>query len=505
MSSKLIRLTTSDENCIFDAQYDEDIVLDVNSSIALQSASFKTADVIIIDAIDNRIDFQAGGTSHTQFLKTGQYSVSNIRDLLTDIQDKMNQASSLANPKEFGLQYAVNFNQNHKVQFRALQNQQVSLSNQTSYLAGVVESRNMNNIVQENDVITALNDPNPLDININHAIAYGVTPFTRGCGVHRMRIKNMEATASNGFMIGLTKNLAALRGQTMALADIECAIQLTDRSSNYQVKETALGFFRPTTATTNAISDDGPGPEGNDVVEIAFETGIIKLRLHTSVGGGTLTELGQYTYDYETKPDLYPFICLYRNDTNIGVDSHNMDLDPYTLSPASSLAHALPGLSTPQFPNTGASVNFKLQVYNDDLSESLGFASNVIYDITATELLPGVAVGSNRTFYLVGAENYLVELLNFPLRSYDSFYDPGSSGNKRGRANIIACIPVNELTGSAATLGVVQYEPNTPHFIGLDNKEERLIRNIRARIVRADYQEIESIGLSAITLLLKTN
>ena len=129
MSTKLIRITTEDDSAIFDSQFDEDIVLEEKSQIALLSASFKTSDVIILNGNNNRIDFQVGDetTRHSAFLTRGTYSVGNITDLLDDFQNKMNQGSVLSNPKEFGLQYQVSINKDHKVEFAGLQNQMHSL------------------------------------------------------------------------------------------------------------------------------------------------------------------------------------------------------------------------------------------------------------------------------------------------------------------------------------------------------------------------------------------
>jgi len=507
MSTKLIRITTEDDSAIFDSQFDEDIVLEEKSQIALLSASFKTSDVIVLNGNNNRIDFQVGNAStiHSAFLTRGTYSVGNITDLLDDFQNKMNQGSVLSNTKEFGLQYQVSINKDHKVEFASIQNQLYSLDSTTS--TSETEYKNITQPAGEGTILKCITDPNPVAISLNTARCYAVSPFTKGCGVHRMRIRNMTDNAQNGFVIGLTKNLEALRNGSLRQTDIECGIQLTDRSTRYEVKESSAGSFVPSTKVPNqVVNTGGAAPDGNDAPEIAFDGGVIKMRIHTNEGADSVFELGQYVYDYTTNPDLFPFICLYRDGDEIEVDKCNMNLDPFDVRPNLTFSktqnHA--NLQTVKYPDIGSTANYKLNTFHDTMFESLGYASKVLYDKVVKDLSSPV-VGIDRTFYLFGAENYIVELLNFPLKSYDSFFDYNSNGSKRGRANIIACIPVNENTGSSSTLGIVQYEANTPHFIGLDNKEQRLFRNIRARVVRDDYTPIESVGLATLTFLLKNN
>jgi hypothetical protein len=100
------------------------------------------------------------------------------------------------------------------------------------------------------------------------------------------------------------------------------------------------------------------------------------------------------------------------------------------------------------------------------------------------------------SFSIFGSQNYLVELLNLPLNSYDSF------PSKRGRANILAVIPENEHE-SGNVENVLMYEPNEMTYISLTNKSELSLRNIRARIIFPDYTPIETIGLTTVVLHLR--
>ena len=103
---KLIRLTSTNSDGHFNNDFYEDIILDKNSQIALQNASFEI-DVarIVLDASNNTIIFQlTNGNQRIAKLTPGIYNNSNFENLLTDIGAKLN--SRLSNTgKELGTQW----------------------------------------------------------------------------------------------------------------------------------------------------------------------------------------------------------------------------------------------------------------------------------------------------------------------------------------------------------------------------------------------------------------
>jgi hypothetical protein len=89
-----------------------------------------------------------------------------------------------------------------------------------------------------------------------------------------------------------------------------------------------------------------------------------------------------------------------------------------------------------------------------------------------------------------------VILDNIAIDSYDS-YISGGQYIESGRKNILAVVPKTNANGE------VIYEPNYPTFIDLKNKEELLIRNIKARIVKSDYSPFAMRGLATMTILIE--
>lgn len=536
MSSKLIRLTSTDSQCIFDSQYDDDIVLEPDSEIAVHSCNFQTHNVVQIDEVNNRITYQASPTVvegspvvdanspiHTSALTNGTYSLGNMRLLLEDIESVMNQTSKLSNTSEFGLQYQVNINQLNKVSFQGTRAEPVKFTDEDD-----VDDAVYNNVIfpaTRDDYIVAGADVNPPVRSINDATVYCETPFVKGCGVHRCQIGNMTGAAANGFMIGLTANINALRSKTLVRSDIECSIELQDRVGTYLFKESLEGNLKISGIAPLNVADDA-NRANNDMVEIAMDQGRVSLNIHTNAAGGTQHTIGAYTYDHKEKKDLYAFVCLYRGPAEVALHSHELNVDPYfgvgvKRPVGGGYVRTALGTSSIPMPSMVGATTYKLQTVNHPtVAAALGFGNRTdllglgisgpvqIYNVFSHQLGdqnpndPDVVHG-NRIFSSVTAENYLVELLNFPVQSYDSYDDFGQAGSKRGRASLIETIPTNETTGSAATLGIIQYQPNTQTFIALSNRDKRLFRNIRARIVHADYSPVSVIGMSSLTLLLK--
>ena len=107
---------------------------------------------------------------------------------------------------------------------------------------------------------------------------------------------------------------------------------------------------------------------------------------------------------------------------------------------------------------------------------------------------------------LSNSDNYVLMLDSNPVRSYDASkfnYDKGATQNakqsNRGRQlNILATIPVNDNTN-----GIVEHEANELVYIDLDNKFPQALKNIRLRILDKNFNEINTIGTSILTLLIK--
>ena len=103
-------------------------------------------------------------------------------------------------------------------------------------------------------------------------------------------------------------------------------------------------------------------------------------------------------------------------------------------------------------------------------------------------------IATNTISKIFSTNTYLVEMLSEQLNSYDSF--------DGGRKNILAPIPLSDHTVGINT-GIVHYEPSNLIFVNLRNDKERLLRNMRARIVTNAYEPITIEGIAELNLLIK--
>ena len=86
--------------------------------------------------------------------------------------------------------------------------------------------------------------------------------------------------------------------------------------------------------------------------------------------------------------------------------------------------------------------------------------------------------------------NYLVELLNIEIESYDSLHG--------GRRNILKVIPVPNVNNT-----LVNYEANNITFLDVKNALPRTLRNIKARILDDDLQAVDIQNNAVLTILVK--
>ena len=143
-----------------------------------------------------------------------------------------------------------------------------------------------------------------------------------------------------------------------------------------------------------------------------------------------------------------------------------------------------PGQARPGQANTRGRLTFE----STTLAQYLGFnsASN------DSETTQNFVLHSENNFESgLKYDNLIVELMNLQVDSYD--------GLERGRRNIIATIP----TQSDAD-GVIVNEASNLIFIDLDNAQPRYFRNIKARILYGDLTSVKTIGLTSLSLIIKS-
>ena len=498
---KLIRLTTETNDGRFDNDFNDEIIIQPKSKIALQSLAIQSdISQLTIDGDNEEIEFEiTAGDTRTIGLDHATYNEHNNHDFLNDLQLKLNQGLLFTDAQdtnkfrnEIGFQFKVDVNDTGKAQ--------IDMAN-TRY---AYTTSTLAEVFKENQAGVINITGNPMKIASATATGVGradskhglssITPFTTGCGVFRVKLStwvdDTSGATSNtsGFEFGLCDSTPDKWGLPDSMSD--------------DVKTFAIKGFQPTdpyyvkTANDNAFAASAISPDtktGNnaDVLEISIQ-GINIV--------GTVYRTGQlaadtlFTIPYEVvngvpKP-LYGYIIFNGSRANIELVDMKFTPDAF-LEPRLTEDIAIHEDQTeigagarplaPRSSNTTKKIDFK----NDSVSSFLGFNS-------VSNTLVGVQVVfiANTLFVaLIENDALLIILDNLPLESYDGF--------KKGRKSILATIP-NPNNGQR-----VVYEPNNLNYIELNNANTISLRNIRARVLYQDYTPLKTKGFSVLNVLIQ--
>lgn len=483
----LVRIHSDSNDGIFDAQFNDEIIINQNSSIALQSCSLSRAmEFLNINATNDSIQFQisaAQGLIKVD-LPHGVFTRSTILGFMATLQDAMNSKLSVDDTKNFGTQINIHIDQDEKVNF-------------TFGYSGLTTWHKVNPNIERHNVTVASNqirNSGAANASLNNAYAFGLIPFTKGCGVLRCRIDNYVSDSVNGFTIGLidSSHIDKLKNGQISDGDIKVGIRaLNDTTDQYQTvidgvaANNALGLA-PLKFVTGTKAD-------NDIVEIQLDAGNLDLMIHQD---GASAQLHSEPYDH-TKT-YYAFVSINGAQDKIRIGRVGHTSDPFAAVPENyneveDLADvSLVGAPTPPTHN-GRATAYNILFPSLDVSQYFGFLA-VNQNITATTTATGEFIADKAFDNVVSSDTYLIELLNLPLASYDSL-----SG---GRKNILSSIPISERIIS--NTGIIQYEPSEKNFIALNNRNQLSLRNIRARITTDAFDPISTEGLSTVTVIIKS-
>jgi hypothetical protein len=481
---RLLRLTTQDSNALFDATFNENIVLPKNSKIALQNISIEAdKNVLIVDASNNIITYQLTETiGETQVaLDFNTYTGDNYQDLLTDIENKLNANTGYTvgsgNRRELGIEWRAIVGDKNKVQ---IENERGE------------SGENFDDWYFDPDEVTRVTtdagtwgrkagEPASADFNANMNYAYYIARgngYTR-CKIHTLVNPLSTPAEENGFILGLSS--IPLQPDEVTLAAYKfglfCSI---DSGGTYQYQVIVDGVLSPVSPIVpNFFGVNNPN---NDFLEVTINKGNVVINRYAN-GSSTPDEIA--FFPYTAGQTLYPINTFFgrRDDCKI----NNVRVTDSPFQDFTKIRQSIHELSVPpqrdprptnQFLNFGSIEVAKYLGYKNQRQPQSGF----IFESDA------VYLADFQFNDKVVADAFLIELLNIPLESYDSFV--------KQRKNILAVVPESDKTG------VVIYEPSTPFFIDVKNEQDLLLRNIRARVVAPDYTPFAMRGLATLTLLI---
>lgn len=487
---RILRLSTEDNEGIFDNNFQSDIIVKPYSKIALANIAFEIQEEeVIIESGNDTIQYLVTGTEpaslKTITLDHGTYNKSNINTLLNEIKKKMNN-SLTTNGKEIGMEWNVELNKSNKVEFEF----------RIGKLQDYPDDFNLFDVERLASGIYRRITTGGVSSDVYRM--YLDKYLSRGCGVFRCRLNNLTAGAGtddeNGIIFGLTtSNPDTLLNKQIVESDIKIGIKATKLTNSYAYN-TDGGSFSASTVNPNIV---GTGSSSNDTLQVAIEGDKLVARIFQNGGSATGEKLVEVAYDNEADV-LYPFITFRGGKDqvsvrNVRLTESQFQPSPYKLYHLDTLDHDLDaehlGADAPQPPPT-ATGNTLLRFEGDSLADFLGY--NNLRNPRVGYIVSNYHhsfIGDNTVDLPTANELFIIELLNIKLNSYD--------GLSEERRSIIATIPKkNENT-------IVQYEPYQKVFIDIGNHDALTIRNLQAVIRQNDLAFQPTKGLSSMTLLIK--
>jgi hypothetical protein len=470
---RLLRLTTTDPTAIFDAEFNETLTLPKDSKIALQNVSVEAkTNVLVLDTQNNTIEYQntPAGTISVN-LTTGTFTGNTLDTLLEDITDRLNESTVFtgANTRVLGLEWRAEEPRSKKVTIGYKQGAYGEFATSWKYKPA--------------DVVRTTTDAGtwgrPTGINTGRADVGANMLFpdflSRGCGYTRFKILDLFQgplpDEETGMVLGLTSREISDNAD-LTLADIKYGIW-----ARFDTGATVYYLIRDGVATNSTIP-----AQLDDFVELMINGDKIQAGYYRA---GSTTATNIIEYDYTVGEKLYPVNVFHGNRARANVNNVRVSQSPY--NPNALKAEHANELQAPRTPTQTPSQNF-LNFGSVEVANFLGFTNqrqpqtgfyNVhTIDYIADKQFDGTVI----------ADAFLIEMLNIPLDSYDSFV--------KQRKNILAVVPQSDKDGQ------VIYEPSTPFFIDVKNDQDLLLRNIRLRIVNPDYTPFEMNGLATVTLLI---
>ena len=483
MGKKLIRLHTEDDNSIFDCLFDQGIEIQPQSEIAFHSISMTQANkFLVVDNTNDTIQFQVqvarkstfDGVAANQTIKVnvphGTYTKHNSTQLLETLSVRMNQELLIENSKEHGTSISIHLNSASKVSIDVAYGRRLQISsnvddvpNYESYGVTALSRAAGNNFKRE---IGSSNDFS--------SYAFGLVPFTKGCGNITVGVSKLTAgaTTNNSGVIGLTQNLEAMRnGTPITLADLD--------------------YFYEIPVHGGAIAQ-------GDRIGMNLSNG--KIQTIQYRGGGRVI-LKEEDYDYTNfgSRKYYPVIIMNSNQDHFRLNQIKWSPEPHETPPSTKFEISTEGIigAVPRPAGLVPTVyNFIFPTV--EMGEFFGydFQNQNALSVTDIEKIFTAQRGFSN---VISGDNYIIELLNMKIDSYDSFNRNGSGG---GRRNILASIPVNERILDAQS-NLLQYEPNELSFISMNNEYLLRLRNIKARIVNQEFGTVFNAGTISVNILIR--
>ena len=353
-----------------------------------------------------------------------------------------------------------------------------------SYVNLVVSSQNvsMNRLKR---IAKVDGDEFSIDSEIPDRIFYGDDiQFTKGAGLLSCKLSVLVDNGVNnhtGFYMGLS---TAPNGSGEVLYNIEIrrpTDPFTAIANGNVVNGIVLqpqNFFNSTTNSGNL------GP--NDVLEITKENGHISGFIRQVQG--TTRLFHHFVGNNNQLKKLFPVFGVYGSSENTRISLCRMTIDPF------EVLRPIGNIGTHYTNNDIASVLNSVQVPPQlTLNAIMPLSFENFINIETFLDIDAVfwRFSGIESFNLnLEDENYVVELLNLEVESFDS--------TRQKRMNILATIPAEN-----TTTGILNYDVNERVCVSLSNAFDLQLRNLRVRVLDKNLEPIITENNAIMTILIE--
>ena len=534
---RIVRLTTTDPEGIFDNNFDSELIIKPQSQLALKSCVFETQNKVIdIDSSNNEITFQVKtGDPQTFAIPNGTFDANNYNFLFENMMTEGNKKLIKSTPQNIGMEifYGVEKQDTHSGRFTQ------------QYFQGEYFTGKANNIDPSG---TYPNGQLALQLargSVNYTRTGGTTQqaegrfqsaftgstgqtfgdsfmyadkyISRGAGQVSFQIRNVDMTIGNeqgifGFTTINPNTFTSANPPT--INDIAYGVKITnttatDGTGGSPYEYIVSGIATPSPVNLQFFGVPSSTSSNNDYIRAGISGGQIYIDIHQVVGGNPQAT-NILTEDYFFPDKLYPIWISLTSGARAGPGNINFVFTKlrWTASPREDRIVPEPQPQQDILTDTQSPPQPNTQQQNCFMSfEGESLASFLGYRFTRSPSVPGwftIIPVSNRPgnlqirYEVIGddlfrptalSDAFIVELLNLQVNSYD--------GLKESRKPYLAVVPRSDADGS------VIYDTTFPVFVDLDNADAINLRNIKARLLNSDGSEVLIEGLASLVILIK--
>jgi len=474
---KLIRLTSDDNNAIFDNTFKQELIIKPNSKIALKSLSVGVDNrSIIINGGNDDIQFQLSDSTGIRTLKLthDSYDSKTSDFLFNDMNLKFNAAldtSTLGFNKDIGVEVKANVDPKTtktKIDFNV-----VKLA---EYFDDLVLNKGVNPVSStgqlENKNFKGPSINNP---GVGECFFYNNINICKGGGVFRLKRNLLTNSPGRHAIIGfMDVNPDTLPdNQPLDIANIIFGVVVYDNTGVYKIIKFGIESDADTAVQCSL----------NDIIEIGISKGELVARVYNGAAQHIL-KTEPYAFN-----NLFPIVEFEKNDAIITFNQVRYTPNPYNkqqlnITPLNDEEVGVPPPKQGGSRPTSHFLNFE----SSELSGFLGFKTNRIPQTGFTLTSRFTPIGDNIFKPNNLSDAFILEMLNIGLDSYD--------GELQSRVSYLSVIPKDDRDD------FIIYDTPYPVYIDINNFQTLTLRNIKCRLLNNDLSPVSMIGLGTIVLLI---